>query len=972
MTQRFPAARRNAGLLIAAIFAFAAIVPVALAAPDANRALAPLAPPAANTDGALLAVTAVSPAPANAKTGVTYELTGTVANSGAVKGGGPLVVRLLQGGQAPLAIGRTSVDVPAGATRAYSVDVTPPAELAAGSYSLVACVQRADIEGELGCASARRAFVVGAADPVRGSAVRAVLARRVDPDPTCAPGARTLSKPGDHVYPDQGNGGYTSLHTDVNLVFDGASTEFLEGTNVVLRDRAEECLSEFSLDFAEQTADVAGQLGADMEVEAVFVNGEEAGFRFAQPTFPGNPNGADDPDPLAHQAGQDTPVSATNPNPPACSPVGAGEGPIGEPCAANKLVIVPDEPIQAGEEFDVKVEYSGRPGVFTDGDGSVEGWFRSTTPDGIDSIVVTEPVGGQVWMPLNNHPTAKPTYDFSEKVSAGMTAIANGELISSTANVPDADFPAGSTTWVWHSPEPVASYLVASSIVNFDLSERLGEDGTLYYTAETPLATPAQAAQNQAIIATHEEVTEFQERFSGPYPFTSNGIVVGINNTFAEEMQTKIAINRGRVRAGTFHHENFHQWWGDNVSESGYEETFFKEGLAELSGIALLGAKEAAEAAGGLDTPAGAAAFEAAMVEAFTTTYVEEPIRWENPPSDPSPATLFEDSSTYERTAAAYIALRQILGHGNFDSALRQIQQQFAGGNVTVAAAEQVFHGWMPNQSAACADRLDQFFSEWFDTSFALADGTPSGERPRLTGPGLPAGETGLTFYNADGSCTDNSAPVTTASVLPSPVGGQITGPATVVLTATDDSGTVASTEYSLDDSAFQAYEGPVEVAALGTHIVEYRSTDRDGAVEATRKVTFTIVAPPVPAPAVAAPPVVAPRQVCAQPRLSVAIVKPLREQKGAAIVLKGRAYRFTGRLTCSVGGKRAAAPEGTAVSISSIANGRTSRQPGVAVGRNGAIDTLLRFSGKRTVVFGFAADGAKAQVRIRIGVARR
>jgi hypothetical protein len=31
----------------------------------------------------------------------------------------------------------------------------------------------------------------------------------------CGAGARTLSQYGDHVYPDTGNGGYTSLHTDV-------------------------------------------------------------------------------------------------------------------------------------------------------------------------------------------------------------------------------------------------------------------------------------------------------------------------------------------------------------------------------------------------------------------------------------------------------------------------------------------------------------------------------------------------------------------------------------------------------------------------------------------------------------------------------------------------------------------------------------------------------------------------------------
>jgi len=45
----------------------------------------------------------------------------------------------------------------------------------------------------------------------------------------CSAGAHTLSAPGSHVYPDTGNGGYTSLHTDVRLVYDAASNRFLPG-----------------------------------------------------------------------------------------------------------------------------------------------------------------------------------------------------------------------------------------------------------------------------------------------------------------------------------------------------------------------------------------------------------------------------------------------------------------------------------------------------------------------------------------------------------------------------------------------------------------------------------------------------------------------------------------------------------------------------------------------------------------------
>ena len=118
--------------------------------------------------------------------------------------------------------------------------------------------------------------------------------------------------------------------------------------------------------------------------------------------------------------------------------------------------------------FDVQVAYTGRPGVHNDGDGTTEGWFRNDQPGDLGSFVTTEPVGSEDWMPLNDHPSAKPTYDFYDTVTLGKTAIANGELISqSDERHPAPSFPRGSTTWHWHSPERIASYLVEDSIGSF-------------------------------------------------------------------------------------------------------------------------------------------------------------------------------------------------------------------------------------------------------------------------------------------------------------------------------------------------------------------------------------------------------------------------------------------------------------------------------------------------------------------------
>jgi hypothetical protein len=565
----------------------------------------------------------------------------------------------------------------------------------------------------------------------------------------CSSGARTLSHFADHVYPETGNGGYTSLHTDVHMVYDAPRNQFLPGNHVVLSERARQCLSDFSLDFERTSVDPVN--GPDMTVDSIIVNGRPASYRFVQPTYPGDPNGQDDPDPRAHQAGQVNPVGGPehNPLPPACTPQVTGDdvnAQNGDPCPANKLVITPFQRIPAGAKFKVTVFYTGRPGVHTDGDGSTEGWFRNDTPPGDGGFVTTEPVGTEDWMPLNDHPSAKPNYDFYDTVNADKVAIANGRLVSVVHHRPNALFPDGSATFHWHSPAPVASYLVENSVGKYELTWRDASDGIRYYEAQAGAISPAQKQTNQTIMDQQQDITDFQALFNGPFPFTSDGVLVGIPQAgFEEEMQTMITFQGGRIGLGTFNHENMHQWWGDNVSEANYNLTFFKEGMATL-GEYLFAARNAANAAGGLGSPAGDSAFQTSLVNRFNTNYARAGTFWTGAPSNPTPATLFSGSFTYTRPGTAYLALRQILGPTNFVNALRQAQQRYGGGSITETQWETVFHHWLPNPSAACHARLDQFFTQWFDTAYPPGGGA---NRPQLTGPGLA----GPGFYDSDGTC---------------------------------------------------------------------------------------------------------------------------------------------------------------------------------------------------------------------------
>jgi aminopeptidase N len=412
----------------------------------------------------------------------------------------------------------------------------------------------------------------------------------------------------------------------------------------------------------------------------------------------------------------------------------------GTQCPANKLVITPSRPVRNGSVFTVTVRYTGRPGVHHDGDGTTEGWFRA--PDG--GFVTTEPVASEDWMPLNDYPAAKPTYDFSDTVNAGRVAVANGILVSVTHHRPSREFPKGSVTWDWHSRAPIASYLVEDSVGNFRVTERTADNGTVFYEVQDAGISAKQQKKNVAVMNLQQNISEFEGQFNGTYPFSSDGIIIDTPSvSFDEEMQTMIAFSGGAIDPDTLYHENMHQWWGDNVTEAGYNLTFYKEGLATLAEF-LYSARQAEAKAGGPYSSKGQAAFQQSLVSAFDGIYGSGKTFWTGAPSNPMPFTLFSGDSTYLRPGIAYIALRQILGHGNFTRALQQTQRFYGGSSITEAEFEAVFRQWLPVDVAACQARLSEFFTQWFDTPYPAGGGK---HRPQITGPGLA----GQNFYGHDG-----------------------------------------------------------------------------------------------------------------------------------------------------------------------------------------------------------------------------
>ena len=237
----------------------------------------------------------------------------------------------------------------------------------------------------------------------------------------------------------------------------------------------------------------------------------------------------------------------------------------------TELVIRPAAPLAGGAAFTVTTTYAGTADAVTSSAIPVTlGWQNF----GGGVLVASEPSGAQGWYPVNNHPLDKATYTFRITVPKPYVVAANGLLQEQIDN--------GDTmTYVWATEYPVASYLVTVAIDEFVVQEQEGPDGLpIRNYFPTDLAQQAE----KAFAKTPDMIAFYSDTF-GPYPFEAYGVYVADTGLdFALETQTLTLFARNWVTSGDVDgaavHELAHQWFGDSVSLSKWEDIWLNEGFA--------------------------------------------------------------------------------------------------------------------------------------------------------------------------------------------------------------------------------------------------------------------------------------------------------------------------------------------------------------------------------------------------------
>ena len=340
----------------------------------------------------------------------------------------------------------------------------------------------------------------------------------------------------------------------------------------------------------------------------------------------------------------------------------------------QELVVTPPTTLPAGQPFRVTVRYAGQPGLLPvashTGHEPDNGWY--VTADG--ASVMGEPQGASLWFPVSEHPSDKATYDVAITVAKGLTAISNGLPVGApvTSN--------GLTTWRWHSEHPMASYLVLMTVGNYEIRRSTTSTGIPIIDAVDPaLGTIADAA-----LARQSEVIDVLSKAFGPYPFEAAG---GVVDTFgadvALETQTRSIYSASMFKNGdasyVVAHETAHQWFGDSVSLSRWQDIWLNEGFATYGEILWgehLGAVKPTE-----------------IIDNVLASISPGDAMWKVNIGDPGTLDLFSPA-VYQRGGLVLQALREKVGDDAFFRTLQTWARDHRDGNGTteqfIALAEQI------------------------------------------------------------------------------------------------------------------------------------------------------------------------------------------------------------------------------------------------------------------------------------------
>ena len=179
------------------------------------------------------------------------------------------------------------------------------------------------------------------------------------------------------------------------------------------------------------------------------------------------------------------------------------------------------------------------------------------------------------WLPMIDHPSDKATSEFIVTAPSKYQVVANGLLVEQT------DLGDGRRRTHWKQAVPISSWLNAIGVAQFSVHHAGLVNGA-------PLQTWAYHQDSVRGPATFElparRAVEFFSENIGPYPYEKLANVQSAGLGGGTEHASVIFYGEASVTdkpaTNLVAHEIAHQWFGDAVTESDWDEVWLSEGFA--------------------------------------------------------------------------------------------------------------------------------------------------------------------------------------------------------------------------------------------------------------------------------------------------------------------------------------------------------------------------------------------------------
>ena len=354
--------------------------------------------------------------------------------------------------------------------------------------------------------------------------------------------------------------------------------------------------------------------------------------------------------------------------------------------AASRLAITLDAPSAAGEVIELVVRYAGTP---------ADGLQIKPTKYGDRTFFSDDwPDKARNWLPTIDHIADKATMEMD------VTAPSQYQVISNGRRVEETDLAGGMRRTVWRESVPIAPWLYVLGVARFAV-QHVGD----YHGV--PIETWVFAQDRDAgfydFAIPTKDVLDFYSTWVGPFSYEKLSNVQSNSVSGGMEAASAILYSAGSV-SGTRSvrwrnvviHELAHQWFGDAVTESDWNDVWLSEGFATYFTLLYI------EHAYGRDE------FTAGLRDSRKTVldfYAKTPdyrVVHENL-ADMAQVT---SAMTYQKGSWTLHMLRRMMGDDKFWTGIRDYYARYRDRNATTADFRQAM------ERASGLD-LTPYFSQW-------------------------------------------------------------------------------------------------------------------------------------------------------------------------------------------------------------------------------------------------------------------